>query len=64
MEDPDEIDPKAGGGDPMTIGQMVSSSIVIVAMSSSRMMLASTFIFYLSLILISLNHLAADFKLL
>ena len=25
LEDEDEIDPKAGGGDPMTIGQMVNS---------------------------------------
>ena len=24
LEDEDEIDPKAGGGDPMTIGQMVN----------------------------------------
>ena len=26
LEDEDEIDPKAGGGDPMTIGQMVNHS--------------------------------------
>ena len=27
LEDEDEIDPKAGGGDPMTIGQMVNHII-------------------------------------
>ena len=42
LEDEDEIDPKAGGGDPMTIGQMVNSrkgqTVVLQTVSIIEMM--------------------------